>query len=382
MATGRGGRRPSGVGSVYKRQSDGRWVGVLNLGYADGRRTRKVVYGATQREVVQKLDSLRRDVDNGRDLTQAETTVQRFLTDVWLPMKEVDGTRASTLRSYRWLVHTHVVPSLGRKSLGDLTTRDVQIWMNEKRASDLSLATCNHALRLLRNALGDAEDLGLIGRNVARSVKLAKVPQRTVPALDVDSARSLMLALEGHRMQALITTILVLGLRRGEALGLRWADVDFDAGVVHVRQTLQRLDGELRVEATKTGSSSAPLAAPPSLLRLLEAHRRGQLKDQLAFGQGDTSDLVFRSTTGTPLEPRNASREWEKIRAAAGLPDVRLHDLRHSCATILTAQGVHPRVVMEMLRHSQIGVTMNVYSHVSPLLQREAAEVLERALFA
>ena len=217
---------------------------------------------------------------------------------------------------------------------------------------------------------------------MAKPVKLVRVPKRAVPTLDGDAARRLLAALSGHRLEALFASILVLGLRRGEALGLAWQDVDFESGLVRVRQTLQRLDGELRLEVvTKTEGSTATLAVPPGLLRLLSQHKVRQQKERLALGRWPDSDLVFRSTVGTPLEPRNASREWEKIRSAAGLPGVRLHDLRHSCASILTAQGVHPRVIMEMLRHSQISVTMNTYAHVAPMLQREAADVLERTLF-
>jgi integrase len=341
------------------------------------------VYGRSEREVIVKIRELRREAERGRDLSQPSMALRTFIYDLWLPMKESDGTRASTLRSYRWLLNSHIVPALGSRALDQLTSAEVQRFIGAKRSSTLSLTSCNHVLRLLRNLLGDAEDMGLVSRDVAKAVKLAKVEPRSVPALDVAGARRLLDSIQGHRLEALFASILVLGLRRGEALGLRWADVDFESGLVRVRQTLQRLDGQLRLEEiTKTRASTAVLAVPPSLLELLTRHRRQQQKDRLVLGPlWPDFDLVFRSTIGTPLEPRNASREWEKVRVTAGLPTLRLHDLRHSCATILTAQGVHPRVIMEMLRHSQISITMNTYSHVAPELQREAAEVLERALF-
>lgn len=382
MATS-GRRRSHGEGSVYRRASDGRWVGSINLGYADQKRVRKTVYGRSEREVVAKIRELRREAERGRDLSQPSMILRNFVYDVWLPMKESDGTRGSTLRSYRWLLDSHIVPALGGRALDQLTSAEVQRFIGAKRSSTLSLSSANHILRLLRNMLGDAEDIGLLSRNVAKAVRLAKVEPRPVPALDVAGARRLLKSIEGHRLEALFASILVLGLRRGEALGLRWMDVDFESGLVHVRQTLQRLDGELKLEEiTKTHASTAVLAVPPSLLEVLTRHRLQQQKDRLVLGPDwPDSDLVFRSTVGTPLEPRNASREWEKLRLQAGVPTLRLHDLRHSCATILTAQGVHPRVIMEMLRHSQISITMNTYAHVAPQLQREAADVLERALF-
>jgi integrase len=142
-------------------------------------------------------------------------------------------------------------------------------------------------------------------------------------------------------------------LRRGEALGLSWADLDFTANTVHVRHSLQRLDGSLQLVPSKTRASASVIAAPPSLTKMLAKHRIQQQKERLALGSdGPGLDYVFTSTVGTPLEPRNLSRQW--AREQAGLPHLRFHDLRHSCATFMTALGVHPRVIMGMLRHSQI----------------------------
>lgn len=239
-----------------------------------------------------------------------------------------------------------------------------------------------HLLRLLRNTLGEAERLDLVSRNVAKAVKMPRVPVKQVQALDVEQARDLLTVLRRHRLHALFATTLVLGLRRGEALGLSWEDVDQQHNLIRIRQSLQRLDGSLKLVETKTKSSTATVAVPPSLMAILNKHRAEQQAHRLALGAAWRGHgLVFTSTTGTPLEPRNVSREWDRVRRQAGLPDLRLHDLRHSCATILVALGIHPRVVMEMLRHSQIGITMNTYSHVAPLLQREAADALEAALF-
>jgi len=222
----------------------------------------------------------------------------------------------------------------------------------------------------------------MVTRNVAKSVRMPRVPEHQVEALDVQQARRLLAVIEGHRLSALFSTALVLGLRRGEVLGLSWPDLDFNAGSVSVRHSLQRLDGSLQLVPPKTRASVSLLAAPPGLMKMLAKHRVQQQVERLALGSDWPGlDLVFTSTVGTPLEPRNVSRAWDAVRREADLPNLRFHDLRHSCATILTALGVHPRVIMEMLRHSQIGVTMNTYSHVSLVLQREAADALETALF-
>lgn len=379
MTQGR--RRAHGEGAVYQRESDGRWVGSLDLGYVDGRRCRKTVYGKTQREAVAKLADLRKAAERGQDLTQRTPTVEQWF-ERWLEHKQADGTRPTTLRSYRGLATHHVLPDLGMLPLDKVTPAHVRGLLTRKSATDLSPATVAHLLRLLRNALGEAVRLDLVPRNVALAVRMPKVPQYQAQALDIDGARALIAVLAGRRLEALFLTALVLGLRRGEVIALRWSDLDLDTGTVRIGNSLQRLDGRLQLVPTKTKQSTATVAMPEGLVTVLRRHRARQQEERLALGADwPGTDLVFTSTTGTPLEPRNVTRIWHSVRTEAGLPDLRLHDLRHSCATILTALGVHPRVVMETLRHSQISITMNTYSHVAPTLQRAASDALGEALF-
>lgn len=377
---GNGRRRPHGEGSVYKR-GDGRWVGALNLGYVAGRRVRKTVYGKSQREVLQKMNDLRRAAETGRYIEQASPLLSTWL-DEWLGMKAAEGTRPSTLRAYRWQIETHIKPLLGQRRLDKLLPSDVRALVQEARRAGLAPASLNHLIGLMRNTLGDAERDELVQRNVAKAVRKVAVPKRESGALDVPQARTILAAIRGHRLEALFATTLLLGLRRGEVLGLCWEDFDFTAGTVRIQRSLQRVEGSLQLVPVKTTSSAARLALPPSLGRLLAQHRARQSEARLALGEAwPGNDLVFTSTVGTPLEPRNVTREWDKVRRDAGLDHVRFHDLRHSCATILVALGVHPRVVMETLRHSTVGMTMDIYSHVGPMLQREAADALESALF-
>jgi len=354
---------------------------VLDLGTVGGRRVRRYVYGRTQREVLLALAELRRDVSSGRDVTAPHRSVSQWL-DQWLVVKRNDGVRATTFRFYEQLIEAHIKPDLGEVRLDRLSPGDVRSLISAKMGTHLSPTTVAHILRLLRNALGDAENLDLVPRNAAKAVRMPAVPRREAPTLDVAEARRLLSVISGHRLHALFATALVLGLRRGEVLGLSWDDVDFRSDSVRIKASLQRLNGTLQLVPPKTRASASVLATPPGLMKILSRHRVEQQAERLAIGPAWPGlPLVFTSTTGTALEPRNVNREWEKVRAQAGLPELRFHDLRHSCATLLTALGVHPRVVMEMLRHSEIGVTMNLYSHVSPVLQRGAAEALESALF-
>ncbi len=170
-------------------------------------------------------------------------------------------------------------------------------------------------------------------------------------------------------------------LRRGEALGLRWTDVDLDTSTLKVRTSLQRVDGRLQLVEPKTARSRRTIALPQSAIIALRHHRVRQLQERLLAGQRwhDTG-MVFTTTIGTPLDPRNVYRHFQRALAEAGLPQKRFHDLRHTCATLLLAQGVHPRGVMDILGHSQIALTMDTYSHVIPALQREAAGRMDALL--
>jgi integrase len=168
-------------------------------------------------------------------------------------------------------------------------------------------------------------------------------------------------------------------LRRGEVLGLRWIDIDFERATLRVTGALQRHRGKLERTSTKTAASAQPISLPPMLLASLRRHQEAQERERAAAGQRwQERGLVFTSRLGTPIEPRNLIRHFKSVLKRAGLPQsVRFHDLRHSCATLLIAQGVHPRVVMEILRHSQISTTMNTYAHVLPRLQQDATAKIE-----
>jgi integrase len=175
---------------------------------------------------------------------------------------------------------------------------------------------------------------------------------------------------------------LAIGLRRGEALGLSWEDVNFDAGTLRVRRTLQRVDREYRLAEAKSETSHRTIALPAFALAALREHRTRQIEERLAAGPEWTDwGLVFTTATGGPLDGSWVTRHFQKLVAEAGLPRQRFHDLRHGAASLLLAQGVHPRTVMALLGHSRVSITMELYSHVTAALQRDAADQMER-LFA
>ncbi|MFJ2032808.1 tyrosine-type recombinase/integrase [Streptosporangium sp. NPDC087985] len=258
---------------------------------------------------------------------------ERRHLDEWIEMKRRQGARPLTLRGYRQLIKDHVKPALGRKQLDKLAPTDVRRLVEAKAESGLSAATVKQIHGLIRNALADAEREELMHRNVAKLVKPPALRREEAKVLTIEEAKRLLAVIKDDRLEAFWICALTLGLRRGELLGLRWEDIDFANG-------------------------------------LLAAGKRWQ-----------NLGLVFPSTIGTPIEPGNLSTRWRATRKRAGLDWLRLHDLRHACASFLLASGASPRTVMKTLGHSQIGLTMNTYTHVLPDIERAAVDAVAKKLF-
>lgn len=373
------GRRGSGEGSIHKRP-DGRWAAVVDLGWVQGKRRRKYLYGKTRAEVRDKLNVALHAQSRGIPLVDERQRVGAYL-DWWLRESLPGTVRDSTVKSYSDLVRSHIIPNLGHLTLAKLGPQHVQGLMVTLRQQGLSARTAQYAHAVLRRALGQAERWGMVQRNVATLVDAPLVRRPEVVALTPSEARALLEAAKGDRLYALYAVAVAIGLRRGEALGLHWSDIDLDAGTLRVRTALQRINGELRFVEPKTNRSARTIPLPRSSMEALRQHRHAQLGERLAAGERwHDQDLVFPSSVGTPMEPRNLTRHFHRLCERAGIGRRRFHDLRHTCASLLLAQNVHPRVVMETLGHSGIQITMDTYSHVLPSLQREAADRMDEAL--
>jgi len=373
------GRRAQGEGTIIER-ADGRWAAVVDLGWIGGRRQRKWLYGTTQQEVLNKLTETRHDQHSGLPIVTTKQTVGDFLKQ-WLEQIAKPNTRPKTFEVYAYAVRYHLLEALGRIPLAKLTTQDVQGFLKSKSDSGLSAKTVKHLRDVLRNALNVAVEWDLILRNPAAKAKPPRAERKEMAVFDPDQARLFAAAASGHRLEAFFTVALALGLRRGEALGLHWNDLSLATGQLSVRHTLQRVAGKLRLGETKTPKSRATIRLPQILISAFHAHRVRQDEERLLAGsRWVETGYVFTTQRGTPLDPRNALRSFYSLLKAAGLPRLRFHDLRHSAATLLLAQGVHPRIVMELLRHENIATTMDVYSHVIPMLQQEAADKMDQIL--
>lgn len=371
-------KRANGEGSIFQRP-DGRWVERVSLGYdtVSHKRLTKTVYGKTQAEVRKKVTEALRKYDQGLTVHSRSQTVEQFLNN-WLNEVAKPKVRPSTYRSYEQIVRNHLVPGLGKYTLEKLTPQVVQTYLNAKAETGISV---DHLRRVLRAALSQAVKWDLVQRNACTAVSVPKKEKYDFARLDPDQARAFLEATGKTRYRALFTVAIAVGLRLGEALGLRWNDVDFETGTLYVRNQLQRVDGKLTLVEPKTKKAKRSIPLPAFAVLALREHRREQDETKLANSDvWQEMGFVFASSVGTPADPRNIRRTLSSILEDSGLPHLRFHDLRHTCATLLLAQGTDARTIMETLGHSQITLTLNTYAHVMPVLQRDAADRMEQML--
>lgn len=372
-------RRGHGEGSIYRR-GDGRWVGSIDVGWTNGRRKRKVIYGKTRREVAEKMKVALRAQQQGSLAVDERQTLGQYL-EWWLDNAARNTVRASTLESYSEKIRLHVLPSLGHVRLSRLTPAHLQQLQNEKVEQGLSPRSVAYIHAILRRALGQAEVWGLVAKNVAKAVQPPRVVRPEVVPLSLEESKRLLDAAQDDRLHALFAVAIAVGMRRGEILGLHWDDVDLENGTVRIRTALIRVGGKMQLSEPKSHRSRRTMYLPSTCVDALRRHRARQIEERLLAGElWREQGLVFTTAIGTPIDPRSLSRVFMGLCMKAGLGKRRLHDLRHTCASLLLAQGVHPRVVMETLGHSGIALTMDTYSHVMPSLQKDAADQMEAAL--
>jgi integrase len=378
-------KRGAGEGSIY-RATDGRWRGAITIGYranknGDVTQVRKVLSGWTRAEITEQMKKALHDQQQGGNIMPERITLgvhlHRWLTEIVKP-----SCSFKTHRTYRDLVEKHIEPALGRVSLVKLTTPQVQRLLNEKHAAGLSPKTVKHMRDCLRAALNVAvNDWEMIARNPASRAKPPDPEKTELRVFDLPQARKFLDLVAGHRLEALFSVALCLGTRQGEVLGLQWRNVDLVCGELRIDGALKRIEGRLVKGKTKRETSNRTIALPAVVVAALYRHQETQNRErEWAGDRWKEKGYLFTTRIGTPIERRNLLRDWYKIMAVSGLPKIRFHDLRHSAATLLFAQGVHPKTVMEILGHSDLNTTMKIYGHVLDQMKREAASKVD-ALF-
>ena len=372
-------RRGNGEGGVSRRK-DGSWMARYTVQMPTGRK-RKVLYAKSQAEARRKLTEAIADRDRGLTYDAEGLTLEEYLAR-WLEDSVRGSVKVNTYQSYSSLVRLHICPTLGGTKLSALTPAHVQTLYRAKLDEGLAPKTVKYIHTTLHRALRQAVRWGLVPRNAAAEADPPRVVTPEMTPLSPTQSRTLLEAAKGNRLETLYVLAVTTGMRQGELLGLGWEDVDLEARAARVRRTLTLAKGGPRLTEPKTKGSRRSIRLTSGAVEALDLHREAQEAEGAAAGDTwNAWDLVFCTKRGTPIRRDNLhDKHWKPLLRRSGLPDVRFHDLRHTCATLLLAKGVHPKIVSEMLGHSSIAITLDTYSHVIPGLGEVAASAIEDAL--
>lgn len=370
-------RRGNGEGSICQRKSDGRWLASVVIGRNQhGKMLRKVVYGWTKGEVQKKLAKLIPQQQAGTLGNCDRVTVGEYL-DRWLENDVRPNKRASTYASYHQIARLHIKPFIGGIQLSKLAPANVKGLYGTLEREGRGARLRQMAHTVLHRALKVAVKSEVISRNPCDAAERPQAQKRDITPLDNSQAQILLKAIENHRLNALFLLAIDSGLRQGELNGLKWEDVDLVGGVVFVRRTIVQVKEEFIINPPKTAKGKRRVEICAMTVEALRHHKARMMQEgRLAAG------WVFVSQTGKFLRRNSVRKSLLAILKGAGLPVIRFHDLRHTCATLLMAGGTHIKVVQERLGHSQIAITLDTYSHVLPTMQREAANTMQGILKA
>jgi integrase len=374
-------------GSVFKRS--GGWAYKIDTGIhpETGKRRQSVKQGfRTKREAENALAGVQNTVIDGTVVATTGMRLDEYL-DQWLAGQEA-RLRPSSHHSYV-IASTRLKRHLGRYKLQALTPLQIEKFYADLRdhggrnGARLASKTVKNTHVVLRKALADAERLGLVQRNAAAAARGPSVTRPEMTTWSSDQLKQFSAVAQESRMRNAFTILASTGMRRGEALGLRWGDVDFDSSQIAIVQTVSTVDSKIVVGQPKTSGSRRTVYVHDTTIKALRHQRQLQAEERLAAGPAweTDNDLVFRNVAGGPVNPDWFSRHFNDLVEKSDVPRIRLHDLRHTNATLSLKAGVHPKVVSERLGHSSIAITLDLYSHVTPGISRDAAATVESMMF-
>lgn len=370
-----------------RERSPGKWAIVIDLVDGAGKRRRKwhTFHTTSKRKAEEECARLVTQLKGGNYVEPTKQTVAEFLEE-WLGFIK-PAVSAKTHERYAEICRKTIAPQIGSVVLAKLKTDRIDAalskMLQEGRrdgAGGLAPRTVHHARRVLIKALGQAVTWERLAKNPASATTAPKVSRARMTAYDASQTASLLAALRGTRMHVAVLLAVTCGLRRGEIAALRWRAIDLDAKVLAVVESAEQVKGSVVYKEPKSGHART-VAMSATVVAELRAHRARQAEEQLRLGLRPAGDsFVVAQIDGAPLQPRSITHEWVRLVQRTDLPRIRFHDLRHSHASQMLAAGVHPKIASERLGHSTIAITLDLYSHVMPGMQADAAEQVDAAI--
>jgi len=313
-------------------------------------------------------------------IDETNMTLKDYL-DKWLETKKF-SLALMTYSSYERNIRLYIDPSIGNYKLVKLTPLIIQDLYNGLTSQGLSARTVRYIHTILNEALDQAVIWQMINRNPCKGLTLPKQVRQEMKVLTQEQVKKLLKACIYNRFGVLFELLVISGMRSSEALALKWEDIDWKNNRITIQRALTRVKNKWEFKEPKTKHGRRTIPLPPEVMKDLREHKINQTKEKLKAEEYNDYDLVFACSNGNPLEERKiVTRYFKPLLKEAGLPDIRLYDLRHTCATLLLMAGENPKVVSERLGHANIGITLDIYSHVLPTMQEKATQKLEQMLF-
>ena len=372
-------KRGNGEGSISRHKKSGLYMARYTVQTPTGPK-RKSIYGKEREEVAEKLVEALSNRNKGLIFEGKDQTLSAYL-DRWLNGSVKGSVKPSTYEGYERMIRNHIKPALGHRKLKNLAPDHVQYFYQKKLDVGLAPGTVRVMHGILHKALEQAVKWGIVPRNVCKATTPPKPSPEEIRPLDAEQAKQLLEAARGNRLEALYVLAVTAGLRIGELLGLKWEDVDLDAEILHVRRTKSQAKTGPTFVTPKNGKGRN-IRLTRRAVEALRSHKAAQNAERLKLGDlWEDNNLVFCTTAGKALNFRNVARgSFKPLLKKAGLPDIRFHDLRHTCATLLLSCGHHPKLVQELLGHASVAMTLDRYSHVMPGMGEQTAAAMEAAL--
>lgn len=368
-------------GSIHRRGDV--WIAYWRTETSEGRKQHTKSF-RTKKEAQQFLTDTMAAIRGGVFSEPSKVTLGEFLLERWLPTKKM-AVRVSTYASYRGLVERHVIPALGHVQIQQLTADRLDRFYADLLAHGLATKTIRNIHVLLHRALTDAVRKSLVPRNVADASdppKLNRADREEMKTWTPEQLREFFAGITTHRLAAAYILAATTGMRRGEVLGVRWRDIDFKARRLHVQQTVLTVEYQIIIGRPKTLRGERKIALDDQTIQVLQSHRAAQRREKQLLGDGyQDHGLVFAREDGTPVHPDYFSQTFDRTVKRLGLPKIRLHDLRHTHATLGLAAGVHVKVISDRLGHATTSFTQDVYMHAIPAVEEDAADQIAHLVF-